>query len=199
MIPKFMRLGIVTILKIICEKITIKNIEIVNKNNKLKGAIDELYIKAESIIFNKIYISNINIKLNNLVLNFALNNKKFFINNCSTLLHMRLSKYNINETIFNKNWNSLKTSIESYILMSFQSIEIHNNSIYFISSDELPNKDIKYTLKYDENSISLVNNINQRRLILINDENIFVNNLFLYENYIEVELSSKIKFNLLKP
>ena len=199
MIPKFMRLGIVTILKIICEKITIKNIEIVNKNNKLKGAIDELYIKAESIIFNKIYISNINIKLNNLVLNFALNNKKFFINNCSTLLHMRLSKDNINETIFNKNWNSLKTSIESYILMSFQSIEIHNNSIYFISSDELPNKDIKYTLKYDENSISLVNNINQRRLILINDENIFVNNLFLYENYIEVELSSKIKFNLLKP
>ena len=195
MIPKFMRLGIVTILKIICEKITIKNIEIVNKNNKLKGAIDELYIKAESIIFNKIYISNINIKLNNLVLNFALNNKKFFINNCSTLLHMRLSKDNINETIFNKNWNSLKTSIESYILMSFQSIEIHNNSIYFISSDELPNKDIKYTLKYDENSISLVNNINQRRLILINDENIFVNNLFLYENYIEVELSSKIKFN----
>ena len=195
MIPKFMRLGIVTILKIICEKITIKNIEIVNKNNKLKGAIDELYIKAESIIFNKIYISNINIKLNNLVLNFALNNKKFFINNCSTLLHMRLSKDNINETIFNKNWNSLKTAIESYILMSFQSIEIHNNSIYFISSDELPNKDIKYTLKYDENSISLVNNINQRRLILINDENIFVNNLFLYENYIEVELSSKIKFN----
>ncbi len=195
MIPKFMRLGIVTILKIICEKITIKNIEIVNKNNKLKGVIDELYIKAESIIFNKIYISNINIKLSNLVLKFALNNKKFFINNCSTLLHMRLSKDNINETIFNKNWNRLKTSIESYILMSFQSIEIHNNSIYFISSDKLPNKDIKYTLKYDENSISLVNNINQRRLTLINDKNISVNNLFLYENYIEVELSSKIKFN----
>jgi len=59
----------------------------------------------------------------------------------------------------------------------------------------LPNKDIKYTLKYDENSISLVNNINQRRLTLINDKNISVNNLFLYENYIEVELSSKIKFN----
>ncbi len=195
MIPKFMRLGIVTILKIICEKITIKNIEIVNKNNKLKGVIDELYIKAESIIFNNIYISNINIKLSNLVLRFALNNKKFFINNCSTLLHMRLSKDNINETIFNKNWNRLKTSIESYILMSFQSIEIHNNSIYFISSDKLPNKDIKYTLKYDENSISLVNNINQRRLTLINDKNISVNNLFLYENYIEVELSSKIKFN----
>ena len=195
MIPKFMRLGIVTILKIICEKITIKNIEIVNKNNKLKGVIDELYIKAESIIFNKIYISNINIKLSNLVLKFALNNKKFFINNCSTLLHMRLSKDNINETIFNKNWNRLKTSIESYILMSFQSIEIHNNSIYFISSDKLPNKDIKYTLKYDENSISLVNNINRRRLTLINDKNISVNNLFLYENYIEVELSSKIKFN----
>ena len=195
MIPKFMRLGIVTILKIICEKITIKNIEIVNKNNKLKGVIDELYIKAESIIFNKIYISNINIKLSNLVLRFALNNKKFFINNCSTLIHMRLSKDNINETIFNKNWNRLKTSIESYILISFQSIEIHNNSIYFISSDKLPNKDIKYTLKYDENSISLVNNINQRRLTLINDKNISVNNLFLYENYIEVELSSKIKFN----
>ena len=195
MIPKFMRLGTITILKIICEKITIKDIEIVNKNNKLKGVIDELYIKAENVIFNKIYISNINIKLSNLVLRFGFNNKKFFINNCSVLIHMKLSKDNINETIFNKNWKRLKTSIESYILMSFKSIEINNKSINFISSDELPNKDIKYTLKYDENNISLVNNINQRRLTIMNDKNIFINNLFLYENYIEVELSSKIKFN----
>ena len=96
---------------------------------------------------------------------------------------MRLTKDNINKTIFNKKWIKLKSLIESYILMSFESIEINNKSINFIPSDDLSDKDIKYKLQYDKNSISMVNNI------------IFVHNLFLYESYIEVELSSKIIFN----
>ena len=43
MILKLIRLGVETILKIICEKIIIKNILIVNKNDKFNGIIDELY------------------------------------------------------------------------------------------------------------------------------------------------------------
>tara|TARA_B100000212_G_scaffold148238_1_gene111382 strand:- start:74 stop:661 length:588 start_codon:yes stop_codon:yes gene_type:complete len=195
MIPKFIRLGVVTILKIICEKITIKDIEIVNKNENLKGVIDELYVEAESIIFNKINISNIKINISNLVLRSVFYNKKFFIDNCSAVMHMKLTKDDINKTIFNKKWIRLKTSIESYILMSFQSIEINNKSINFIPSYALYNNDIKYTLQYDKNSFSIVNNINKRRLTILNDKNIFINNLFLYENYIEVELNSKIIFN----
>ena len=195
MIPKFIRLGVVTILKIICEKITIKDIEIVNKNENLKGVIDELYVEAESIIFNKINISNIKINISNLVLRSVFYNKKFFIDNCSAVMHMKLTKDDINKTIFNKKWIRLKTSIESYILMSFQSIEINNKSINFIPSYALYNNDIKYTLQYDKNSFSIVNNINKRRLTILNDKNIFINNLFLYESYIEVELSSKIIFN----
>ena len=195
MIPKLIRVGIKTILKIICEKITIKNIKIVNKNNKFKGVIDELYIKAENIIYNKINISWINIKLSDFVLRLAINNKKFFIDNCSAVIQMRLTTENINKTIFNNRWLSLRTSIESYILMSFKGIEINNNSINFLPSIEISNKDIKYTLQSDKNSISLVNNINQKKLTILNDRNIFVNNLSFYESYIELELSSKIIFN----
>tara|TARA_Y100001978_G_scaffold135532_1_gene121149 strand:+ start:674 stop:1261 length:588 start_codon:yes stop_codon:yes gene_type:complete len=195
MIPKFIRLGVVTILEIICEKITIKDIKIGNENEILKGVIDELCIEAESIIFNKINISNIKINISNLVLRFIFHNKKFFIDNCSAVINMRLTKDNINKTIFNKKWIKLKSLIESYILMSFESIEINNKSINFIPSDDLSDKDIKYKLQYDKNSISMVNNINQRKLTILNDKNIFVHNLFLYESYIEVELSSKIIFN----
>ena len=68
MISKLSRLVIENILKIICEKITIRNILIVNKNNKFSGIIDELYIKAESIIFNKINISNIAVSYTHLTL-----------------------------------------------------------------------------------------------------------------------------------
>ena len=75
MIPKLIKLGIETILKTICEEITIKNIQLVNKNNKFNGIINELYIKAESIIFNKINISFININIRDLVIRFPLNNK----------------------------------------------------------------------------------------------------------------------------
>ena len=72
---------------------------------------------------------------------------------------MRLTRDNINKTLFNYKWKKLKTLIESFILMSFQSIEIKNKSIYFIPSDGAANKSLDYTLKYDKNNISLVNNI----------------------------------------
>ena len=195
MIPKLIRLGVETILKIICEKIIIKNILIVNKNDKFNGIIDELYIKAESIIFNKINISNININVRNLALRFEFNNKKFFIDNCYAVINMRLTRDNINKTLFNNKWKRLKTSIESFISMSFESIEIKNKLIYFISSDGLLNKNINCTLQYDKNSIALVNNINQEKLSILNDENISIKNLFFYKSYIELELSSEIIFN----
>tara|TARA_B100000212_G_scaffold151187_1_gene113729 strand:- start:98 stop:685 length:588 start_codon:yes stop_codon:yes gene_type:complete len=195
MIPKLITLGVETILKIICEKIIIRNIQIVNKNNKFNGTIDELEIKADSIIFNKIYISNINIKIKDLVLNFTLNKEKFFIDNCYALINMRLTIDNINKTLFNNKWKKLKNTIELFISRRFNCVEINNKSIYFLPSDGLSNKNIDYTLQYDKNRISLVNNINQEKLALLNDENISIKNIFLCESYIELELSSKIIFN----
>ena len=195
MISKLIRLGVKNILKIICEKIIIKDILIVNKNNKFSGIIDELYIKAESIIFNKINISNIDIKIRDLVLRLSINNEKSFIDNSYALINMKLTRDNINKTLSNNKWKSLKTSIESFISMRFQSIEINNKSIYFNSSDGLSNNNINYILQYDKNSISLVNNINQEKLSIFNDKNIIVRNLFLCESQIELEIGSKIIFN----
>ncbi len=195
MISTLSRLLVENILKIICEKIIINNILIVNKNNKFSGIIDELYIKAESIIFNKINISNIDIKISDLVLKLSFNNKKSFIENSYASIKMRLTRDNINKTLSNNKWKSLKTSIESFISMSFQSIEIHNKSIYFIASDGFSNKNIGYILQYDKNSISLVNNINHEKLSIFSDENICVKNLLFCESHIELEMFSKIIFN----
>ena len=76
-------------------------------------------------------------------------NKNFlFIDNCYTVINLRLSKQNINETLFYKKWNSLKTIIESNVLKGFESIDINNKSIYFISSEGSPNSDIFYILEY---------------------------------------------------
>ena len=96
MISKLSRLVVENILKIICEKITIRNIHIVKKNNNFNGIIDELYIKAESVIFNKIYISNINIYLRDLVIRFAFNKKRFVIDKCFAEINMKLTNDNIN-------------------------------------------------------------------------------------------------------
>ena len=195
MIYKLSRLVVENILKIICEKIKINNILIINKNNKFSGIIDELYIKAESIIFNKINISNIDIKISDLVLRLDFNNKKSFNDNFYALINMRLTKDNINKTLSNNKWKSLKTSIESFIEMSFKSVEIYNKSIYFIASDGFSNKNIDYILQYDKNSISLVNNINQEKLSILDDKNINVKNLFFYENLIELEIGWQFIFN----
>ena len=194
MIPNFIRLGIETILRIFCEKIIIKDIQIFNKNCKFNEKIDELYIKAENIIFNKINISNINIKIKDINLKLKFN-KNFFIEDCDATIFIRLTEDNINKTLLNKKWNRLKTSIESFISMSFQNIEIKNKSIYFLPTDQLSNTSSQYTLEYDKNTISLVNNIYQEKLSILNDENIIVNNLLFNESYIELELSSTIIFN----
>ena len=194
MIPNFIRLGIETILRIFCEKIIIKDIQIFNKNCKFNEKIDELYIKAENIIFNKINISNINIKIKDINLKLKFN-KNFFVEDCDATIFIRLTEDNINKTLLNKKWNRLKTSIESFISMSFQSIEIKNKSIHFLPTDELSNTSSQYTLKYDRNTISLVNNIYQEKLSILNDENIIVNNLLFNESYIELELTSTIIFN----
>ncbi len=195
MIPKLIRLGVETILKIICEKIKIINIQKFNKKDNSNVIKDELHIKAESIIFNKINISDINIIIRDLALKLAFNKKKFLINNCNAEIYMRLTRENINKTLFNNKWRKLKTSIESFISMSFESIEINNKSIYFIPSDPLSNKKIDYTLSYDINSISLVNNINQEKLLILNDKNIRVKNLLICKSYIELEIISKVIFN----
>ena len=194
MIPNFIRLGIETILRIFCEKIIIKDIQIFNKNCKFNEKIDELYIKAENIIFNKINISNINIKIKDINLKLKFN-KNFFVEDCYATIFIRLTEDNINKTLLNKKWNRLKTSIESFISMSFQNIEIKNKSIHFLPADELSNTSSQYTLKYDKNTISLVNNIYQEKLSILNDENIIVNNLLFNESYIELELTSTIIFN----
>ena len=195
MIPNFIRLGIETILRIFCEKIIIKDIQIFNKNCKFNEKIDELYIKAENIIFNKINISNAFISVKDMNLRVTLKNKKFFVENCYATIFIRLTEDNINKTLLNKKWNRLKTSIESFISMSFQNIEIKNKSIYFLPTDELSNTSSQYTLEYDKNTISLVNNIYQEKLSILNDENIIVNNLLFNESYIELELTSTIIFN----
>ncbi len=195
MIPKLLRLGIETILKIICEKITIRNIQIVNKNYKYNGKTDEIYINADSIIFNKINISDINIKLRDVFLRFPFNNKNFFLDNCYADIYMKLTKDNINKTLLNKKWKRLKSSIESFISTSFKSIDIKNKSIYFVPSNGLSNENIEYMLQYDENSISLINNINQEKFLILNDKNISVKKLIFCERYIELELSSKLIFN----
>ena len=195
MIPKLIRLGVENILKIICERIIIKNIKVVNKHNTINRKIDELYIKAESIIFNKINISNIKIHIRDIIFRFPLNNKKLFIDNFNAEINMILTKDNINKTLFNNKWKRLKNSIEAFIAMSFESIEINNKSIYFIPSDTLSNKNVHCTLRYDRNTISLVNNINQEKLSLLNDRNIIVNNLYFSESNIELDLSSKVIFS----
>ena len=76
MVPKLIYLAVETILKLICEKIKIRNILIVNKNNKFNGIIDELNIKAENVIYNKINISNVNISIKDLIIRYPFRNKK---------------------------------------------------------------------------------------------------------------------------
>ena len=108
---------------------------------------------------------------------------------------MRLTIDNINKTLSNNKWKSLKNSIELFISRSFQSVQIYNKSIYFISSDGLSNKGIDYILQYDKHSISLVNNISKDKISIFNDENISVKNLFFCDSYIELEIGSKIISN----
>ena len=195
MILNFIKIGIKTLLENICEEIEIKNITLINKDNRFRGRIDNLNINAESIIYKNICIHKLKIYIKDLFINFQFRKKPLLIKSCFANFKIELSKENINKILCDKKWNLIKSSIEYFISSKdIKSIDIKNNLIYFIVKEKYITK-FNYSLGFYKNNILLINNINKDSLKIPVDINININSLSINDNFIDMRLSSKILFN----
>ena len=196
MLLNFIKLGIKTLLRNICEKITIQSIEIINNYKNFSKEIYKLNIKAENIIFNKINIRKLNINAEDLILKLEFKKNPLIIEGLNAEITIQLTTDNINKTLFNKKWNGLKLTIESFLLNeNISHIDIKNNLIYFISKNRNRIDNSGCYLKFYKSRILLVKNDNNKELPIFMDENIKIKKLQIIKNNIELHLNSKIAFN----
>ena len=194
MILKFIKLGIKKFLNIICERIVIKELDIVNENKNSPLRINKLVLEAEDVIYKKLYISRLKITIRNLILRIKLN-KILYFENCNANLILILSSKDLLYIILNKKGLRFKSKIEHYLNKKIISINIKNKLIYLYCID---NNKIKY--KYPFSLILKENNIilkyNQDNIFIFSlDKNIIFNKLIFFDKYIKVFFSTKILFN----
>ena len=194
MILKFIKLGIKKFLNIICERIVIKELDIVNENKNSPLRINKLVLEAEDVIYKKLYISRLKITIRNLILRIKLN-KILYFENCNANLILILSSKDLLYIILNKKGLRFKSKIEHYLNKKIISINIKNKLIYLYCID---NNKIKYkypfSLKLKENNIIL--KYNQDNIFIFSlDKNIIFNKLIFFDKYIKVFFSTKILFN----
>ena len=194
MILKFIKLGIKKFLNTICERIVIKELDIVNDNKNSPLSINKLVLEAEDIIYKKLYISRLKITIRNLILRIKLN-KILYFENCNANLILILSAKDLLYIILNKKGLRFKSKLEHYLNKEIININIKNKLIYLYCID---NNKIKYkytfSLILEENNIIL--KYNQDNIFIFSlDKNIIFNKLIFFDEYIKVFFSTKILFN----
>ena len=197
MILKILKLGIKTILNFLCERITIKDIDISIKNNSFRGRIDKLNINAENIILDKLFINNINIIIYDLFIKIGSPNKLISFNNFNADMILEFNRDNLKDIIFHDKWSKIRSELELFICDNNQikDIDIREGLIYFSYANNNINYQLGCSLKLDKinNNIMLKNNIKDNIMLISMDQNILLKYLLVNENKITAELSSEIR------
>jgi len=197
MILKILKLGIKTILNFLCERITIKDIDISIKNNSFRGRIDKLNINAENIILDKLFINNINIIIYDLFIKIGSQNKLISLNKFNADMILEFNRDNLKDIIFHDKWSKIRSELELFICDNNQikDIDIREGLIYFSYANNNINYQLGCSLKLDKinNNIMLKNNIKDNIMLISMDQNILLKYLLINENKITAELSSEIR------
>ena len=194
-ISNFIKLGIITWLRFICDAIKIINFKIV-LNNKLFGKIDELFLEATNLIYKNLYINKVIIKTNNFNLKFNYQNhliysKDIFIN-CTLIIE----SINLENMIFKREWESIRNKIQEEFLEGndLSSLLINNNSINLIYQKNNSNVKSCIALRLKDDFLFLEDIKNKKKILLPLDKNITINNCQIKNDLIKIDLFSKVTF-----
>ena len=194
-ISNFIKLGIITWLRFICDAIKIINFKIV-LNNKLFGKIDELFLEATNLIYKNLYINKVIIKTNNFNLKFNYQNhliysKDIFIN-CTLIIE----SINLENMIFKREWESIRKKIQEEFLEGndLSSLLINNDSINLIYQKNNSNFKRCIALRLKDDFLFLEDIKNMKKILLPLDKNIKINNCNIKNDLIKIDLFSKVNF-----
>ena len=195
-IDNFARIIIRTWLKSICTNIDIHNLKLII-NKKYFGKVDYIYLEAENLIYQELYINKIIIEITDCYLKFNYRNHIVYSKDLIISSFLTIDNENLKKIFFSKKWAILKKNIEKDLTEGqlVSNIIINNEHISFFYNRYKLNKEIFLALNLRENSIFLENINNKNKICIPLDKNIKLNSCYIKNEEINIELSSKVLFD----
>ena len=195
-IEKFVKVGIKTWLKYNCKSIDIHNLNL-TINEKCFGKVDKIYLEANNLIYQDLYIKNIIINIHDCNLKFNYRNHLLYSENLIINSFLTIDNKNLKDIFFSKKWQRLRTKIENDLIgkQHVSNINIKND---LISLRYFKNKfieEIFLSLNLKENLIFLENINNNNKIFLPLDKNIKFNSFYIKNDLINIDLLSKVRFD----
>ena len=186
-----------TWLKSICTSIDIRTLNLF-LNKKCFGKVDEIYLEAENLIYEDLYINKIIIKIYDCNLKFNYKNHLLYSEDLIINSFLTIESRNLENIFYSSKWERIRLKIEKVFTegQSISSLVINNELIKFTYQLNKISKEIfllKISLK--ENLIFLMNTSNKNNFLLPLDKNINFKTFHIKNELINIDLSSKVIFD----
>ena len=185
-----------TWLKSVCTSIDIRTLNLV-LNKKFFGKVDEIYLEAENLIYEDLYINKIIIKIYDCNLKFNYKNHLLYSDDLIINSFLTIESRNLENIFYSSKWERIRFKIEKVFTegQSISSLVINNELIKFTYKINKISKEIFLTLSLKENLILLKNISNKNKFLLPLDKNINFKTLHIKNELINIDLSSKVIFD----
>ena len=199
-LTKLLEKGIRILLIKECKKIKNIKIDIISSSAKIiKGEIQKINIIAEDIVYNNLFFDGIELEANHLKINIKLiNTEVYFTNNPILKFKISLSHSSLRTVLLTTNWNWIGNMIAREILNKekLDDIKIINGQLLMKASDNntIINKLEQINITTEKGKIYLKNKTKNKSIKLPIEDKIFIENINIENNYINIFANSPISF-----
>ncbi len=199
-LAKFLEQGIRILLIKECKKICNIKINIISSFNQiLKGEIKKINITAKDINYKDLLFDKLELEADNLKINFKPTKKELnFINNPIIKFRILLSQNSFRTILFSNKWNWIGNIISREVLNKDQlkDIKISNGRLLMKSSKRNINiiQEEEINIRTERGKIYLENKSTKKTFQIPIEDKIYINNIYIENNIINVSASSSISF-----
>ena len=197
---KLFEQGLKILLKKECKKISNIKIDIVSSSSQIiKGEIQEINIIAENINYKDLLFDVFKLEANDLKINFKLTNKKIsIINNPRIKLQISLSEDSLRTVLLSNKWNWIGNMISEKILSQekLEDLKIMNNQLSIKASEKniILNQEEQITIKAHQGKVYFSNKTYNTSIQIPIEDKIYIENLNIENNIINICANSSISF-----
>ncbi len=199
-LSKLLEQGVKILLIKECKKITNIKIDIVSSSIQIiKGEIQKINLFAEDINYKDLLFDAVELEANHLKVNFKLTTKElYFKNNPIIKFKISLSQNSLKTILLSNNWNYIGNMISKKILNQdkLQDIKIKNGQFFIKASEgnNIISNEEQIQIKTNKGKIFLKNRSYNKTFQIPIEEKIYIENVNIENNIINVFANSSISF-----
>ncbi len=199
-IAKFLEQGLRILLIKECKKISNIKINIIASSiSIIKGEIQKINIFAQDINYKDLLFDKVELEANHLKINFKPTTKELYFKNDPKInFKISLSQNLLNTVLLSNNWNCIGDMISKEIFDQDKSQEIKIKNCKFVMQSSEENKEINKIPQIEINTargkIYLKNRTNNKTIQIPIEEKIYIKNVNIENNLINIFGNSSISF-----